>query len=90
MHEPPNVAPQKWIQWAQAIRHLAEQPSKQFSANLIAPVLTQGEQIVQRLMEEVEGLQTENASLRAQLPGPSSKPSANHGNTASAVGKLIA
>ena len=45
----PVVTPQKWIQWARAIRHLAEQPSQQFGANLIAPVLTQGEELVQRL-----------------------------------------
>ena len=31
-------------------------------------MLTQGEQIVQRLIQDVKSLQTESASLRARLP----------------------
>ena len=84
------VSPQKWIHWAQAIRHQAEQPSQQFAANLIAPVLTHGQSIVQRLMEDIEEFRTENVSLRAQLPGPSSEPSAAHASTALMVDALIA
>ena len=72
----PMVNTEKWLQWVRAIRDQAEQPSQQFTADLIAPVLWHGEKIVRHLMEKVEGLEAENAALHAQLPDPSSKPSA--------------
>ena len=86
----PMVNTEKWLQWVRAIQHQAEQPSQQFGAYLIAPVLAHGEEIVRHLMDKVEELEAENASLHAQLPDPSSKPSATHATGEIAIDALIA